>query len=193
MDENLLNEFYVIYCGDNLIIKATDKAYELLGLNEKMKIFANGVVIDTIDDWYYRVALLTFLRSRYNINGLIRESRGNTHDASWIKEITIFNGGNYWKEELNIYKSQKASLYEDKPIVIDKSSISKDIIEEWSREFDLSSNGEAERLVYCSYNDKSDKMIYLFKHTYIRGRANDMKYKNKPKVLARTMYLERLK
>ena len=43
MDKQLLEEFVIKEIGDNLIIFATDKAYELLGFTEKQIVLNNGI------------------------------------------------------------------------------------------------------------------------------------------------------
>lgn len=175
MDENLLKEFWISRCGECLVINATDNAYKLLGLKEK----TNDIEINSIDNYYYIIAFVNFLKNNYTINGLVRESRGNSHDASWEKEITIFNEGGCWKEELDAYKIRESSTYEKKPVVINKNIISKEIIEEWAKVYNLSYNGEDERLIYCSYSDGSDKMIYSIQFTALLGTAIDKMYKYK--------------
>ena len=160
MDDNLLNEFLIFNYNGNLVIRPTDNAYELLGLNEKVEKYDNGAVIDLIDDYYYRVAFLTFLKNNYTISAIVRESKGNSHDASWKKEVTIFNNGGVWQEELDKYKSEESSTYSVKPEIINEEEISKEIIEGWSKKYDLSGNGESQRLIYCSYSDGSGKRIY---------------------------------
>jgi len=178
MDEQLLKEFLIIEYDGNLIIKPTDKAYKLLGLNEKTKKLRNGAIIDSIDDYYYRIAFLTFLKNNYTINGLVRESSGNSHDASWEKEVIIFNEGGSWKEELDKYKFQEGSTYETKPVVFNEDMISKEIIERWAESYDLSYNGESQRLIYCSYDDGSDKMIYSIERCCLLGSANDKMFED---------------
>lgn len=175
---DIFKEFWIANYGGNLVISATDKAYELLGLNEKTKILKNGKKVDSIDNYYYIVAFLRFLKNNYNINGLIRESKGNSHDSSYEKEIYVFNDGGIFKEEFDKYRTQNSSLYEEKPMVISENALSDNLIEEWAKKYDLSGNGEGKRLIFCSYNDNSDKFIYEFGHTYLYGTADDKIYKN---------------
>ncbi len=176
MNDELLKQFYIGKCGENLFITATDEAYKLLGLKEKLKPLKAGMNIDTIDRYYYIYAFVTFLEKNYKINGLIRESRGNSHDADWQEEVTIIDNGGAWKQELDEYRNKKASTFVAKPIIITQNALTKDLIESWAYEYDLSYNGEESRSIYCSYSDGSCKTIYQFEKSSIYGRANDIMF-----------------
>ena len=171
MEKLLLNEFLIKKYGENYTVVATDKAYELLGLGNKEIKFPNGRIVDAIDDKYYRFALVKFLSSKYSIDGLVRKSCGNNHDEIAETEVIIFNNGGLNKDTLNQYRTMSSSLYEGKPDVIDKSKISDTIIESWSKEYNLKGNGEDCRLVYCSYNDNSEKCCFAFKPCFGVGTA----------------------
>ena len=173
MNDELLKQFYIGKCSENLFINATDEAYKLLGLKEKLKSLKSCMNIDTIDRYYYIYAFVTFLAKNYKINGLIRESRGNSHDADWQEEVTIIDNGGAWKQELDEYRNKKASLYVSKPIIITQEVLSKDLLEKWAKEYNLSCNGEESRSIYCSYSDGSGRTIYEFEKSSIYGRAND--------------------
>lgn len=95
MDKNLLKEFIIEEYEKDFVVYATDEAYRLLGVEVPQPVSpvtdytvdrTHYVVIrnvsgDTIDVEYYREAVLTYLASRYRIDGLLRESDGNSHDA----------------------------------------------------------------------------------------------------------------
>lgn len=166
MDKKLLNQFLITKYGEEFFsIKATDKAYELLHLKDKTKTLENGTKVDTIDESYYRIAFLIFLSNyKYHIDGLVRTSNANSHDESIETEVTIFNNGGIWQDELNKYRNKEATLYESKPMIYDYKDLSKDLIENWSKDFDLYQCGEGTRLIYCS--DADNKMLYKLEHTY---------------------------
>lgn len=166
MDKKLLNKFIITKYGEEFFsIKATDEAYNYLNLKDKTKILENGAKIDTIDDLYYRIAFLFFLSNhKYHIDGLVRTSNGNSHDENIETEVIIFNNGGIWQDELNKYRNKEATLYESKPMILDYKEISKEIIENWSKDFDISQNGEGTRLIFCS--DGDNKMLYTLEHTY---------------------------
>lgn len=103
MDKNLLKEFIIEEYEKDFVVYATDEAYRLLGVEVPQPVSpvtdytvdgTHYVVIpvprDTIDAEYYREAVLTYLASRYRIDGLLRESIGNSHDANWQYEVYIF-------------------------------------------------------------------------------------------------------
>ena len=166
MDKQLLEEFVIKEIGDNLIIFATDKAYELLGFTEKQIVLNNGINKDAIEEIYYKEAFVFYLFKRYRIDGLVRVSNGNSHDANWEKEVLIFNKGNVWSEDLNEYRSQESSAYVDAPIIIDKEEFTEDMIQNWIKKYDLSGNGEGRRLIYCSNKNNSAKFLFSFKKSY---------------------------
>ena len=85
-------------------------------------------------------------------------SNGNSHDENIETEVIIFNNGGIWQDELNKYRNKEATLYESKPMILDYKEISKEIIENWSKDFDISQNGEGTRLIFCS--DGDNKMLY---------------------------------
>lgn len=171
MNKKLLSTFLITRVGDFnsdvFLIRATDKTYELLNLEEKEEILFSGAKIDTIAEHYYRTAMLTFISTKYNIDGLVRISRGNSHDASDETEVIIFKNGGLWAPELNDYRNREGNLYEKKPEVINMKSLSKKLIEIWSQEYNLSGNGERERFIYCS--DSRYKMLFQYNHTYLYG------------------------
>lgn len=180
MNKELLDEFLIKKYGKDYGVFATDKAYELLGLKEKEIINDwNGAARDTINNWYYRVAFINFLANNYRIDGLVRISRGNSHDANWETEVLIFNNGGAWSEELNLYRTKTGDLYVSKPEVIDKEIITDEIIENWSKEYDLSYNGEDGRFVYCSYNDGSNRFCFSFETCYLVATAASKEYSKK--------------
>ena len=191
MNDELLKEFLITKYGEEFFtIKATDKAYELLHLKDKTKTLENGTKVDTIDESYYRTAFLTFLSNNYHIDGLVRVSNGNSHDESIETEVIIFNNGGIWQDDLNEYRNKEAKLYESKPMIIDNNNISKELIEIWSKTFDISHSGEGPRLIYCS--DSDNKMLYTLKHIFLYGTPISnlsMPFKVEPPHL----YLKRVK
>lgn len=176
MDKQLLDEFLIKKIGDNYAIFATDKAYELLGLAQKQVLLENGIKKDAIEAHHYIEAFVNFLSNNYCIDGLVRVSRGNSHDASWVSEVQIFNKGGMWAEELNRYRAEKGGTYEEEPIIIDEEKITKEIIQNWAEIFDLSGDGEDGRLVYCSYNDNSARYCFSFEYCYLLGTASSTEY-----------------
>lgn len=167
MDKNLLKEFIIEEYEKDFVVYATDEAYRLLGVDVPQPVSpvtdytvdgTHYVVIpvprDTIDAEYYREAVLTYLASRYRIDGLLRESIGNSHDANWQYEVYIFNTG-YCPEELSSYIIKTDGLYVSATEVLKKEKITEEIIENWSEEYDLDGNGEGQRTVYCSTPDGS--------------------------------------
>ncbi len=176
MNQDLLKEFLITQYDGNLVISATDYAYHLLGLAEKKRTLKNGMIVDSIPNWYYIVAFLNFLKNNYCIDGLVRVSNGNSHDASFETEVYIFNDGGFFKNELNKYEDREPSLYEDKPVIIKYNKLTEKIIEEYANGFDLTANGEGERLIYCSSADGSAKFIYKIENCSLLGTAADKKY-----------------
>ena len=162
MDKELLKEFKIKEYGNDYAIYATDDAYKLLGLERKTQILSNGYIKDSIDIKYYRKALLIFLRNTYCIDGLVRTSRGNNHDASWESEVYIFKEGFYTHELNNLYRNKKTDLYTASPVVLEKDKITDEIIDDWVNEYDLSGNGEDDRMVFCSYSDGSNHFCFSF-------------------------------
>ena len=182
MNEELLKEFWISEGEGVYTIQATDRAYELLGLKNKVKKAKNPHpheirLLDTIDSWYYRYAFLSFLSHQYQIDGLYRVSRGNSHDANLVKELTIIHGGGGWKDEFVI--DTKMSDWTEY-VVNRKKSISKDLFKRWSKEFDLSGYGEVERFVFCSYGSEIDgKMVFKFANRFLLGPANERMFRYK--------------
>ena len=142
-----------------------------MGVKEKTTRNLNGCVCDTINDQYYRAALINFLSSNYRIDGLIRVSNGNSHDASWESEVMIFNNGGLWHDELNLYRTKQGETYFKEPIIIDKKEITDDLIDSWSDTFDLTGDGEYERLIFCSYNDNSARFCFSIEQHFFVGRS----------------------
>ena len=146
MDKNLLKEFIIEEYEKDFVVYATDEAYRLLGVEVPQPISpvteytvdrTHYVVIrnvsgDTIDVEYYREAVLTYLASRYRIDGLLRESDGNSHDANWQYEVYIFNTG-YCPEELSSCIIKTGGLYLSATKVLKKEKITEEIIETWSQ------------------------------------------------------------
>lgn len=138
--------------GENTVytVAATAKARKILGITEKQKRNNYGLMLDTIDERYYISALVTYIARTLHIEGLLRESKGNGHDASWQKEIIVCNGGGSWKEEFDKYRIEEGGLYVYKPIVKDVEKITDELIENWAQSYDLSFDGEEPRHIYCS-------------------------------------------
>lgn len=183
MDKNLLKEFIIEEYEKDFVVYATDEAYRLLGVEVPQPISpvteytvdrTHHVVIrnvsgDTIDVEYYREAVLTYLASRYRIDGLLRESDGNSHDANWQYEVYIFNTG-YCPEELSSCIIKTGGLYLSATKVLKKEKITEEIIETWSEEYDLDGNGEGQRTVYCSTPDGSAHFAFGLSLSWRLGR-----------------------
>lgn len=183
MDKNLLKEFIIEEYEKDFVVYATDEAYRLLGVEVPQPVSpvteytvdrTHYVVIrsvsgDTIDVEYYREAVLTYLASRYRIDGLLRESDGNSHDANWQYEVYIFNTG-YCPEELSSYIIKTGGLYLSATEVLKKEKITEEIIETWSEEYDLDGNGEGQRTVYCSTPDGSAHFAFGLSLSWDLGR-----------------------
>jgi len=198
IDQELLNEFLIKKYGDNYAVIATDKAYELLGLNKKYIIDErHGYSYDTISKWLYRVAFLNFLKNNYRIDGLSRTSKGNSHDASWETEVIVFNGEGFWKEKFDSYRNDRGGAYCSAVLVIDNKILDDELIENWCKDYDLSFNGEDEeaRMVFCSYNDDSAHFCFSFKHCSVVATAATAEYKMKThnNCEGSTIYLSRTK
>lgn len=183
MDKNLLKEFIIEEYEKDFVVYATDEAYRLLGVEVPQPVSpvteytvdrTHYVVIrnvsgDTIDVEYYREAVLTYLASRYRIDGLLRESDGNSHDANWQYEVYIFNTG-YCPEELSSCIIKTGGLYLSATRVLKKEKITEEIIETWSEEYDLDGNGEGQRTVYCSTPDGSAHFAFGLSLSWDLGR-----------------------
>lgn len=182
MDKNLLKEFIIEEYEKDFVVYATDEAYRLLGVDVPQPVSpvtdytvdgTHYVVIpvprDTIDAEYYREAVLTYLASRYRIDGLLRESDGNSHDANWQYEVYIFNTG-YCPEELSSCIIKTGGLYLSATEVLKKEKITEEIIETWSEEYDLDGNGEGQRTVYCSTPDGSAHFAFGLSLSWDLGR-----------------------
>ena len=193
LSEELLDEFVIKQFGDNYCVYATDKAYSLLGYNEKENVLTNGIILDTMSNMYYRLALVNFLKNEYHIDGLIRTSRGNSHDANWQKEVMIFNNGGLWQEELNKYDTNKSSLYENKNSVKRYNEINDKLIEDWVKDYDLSGNGEDTRYAFCSFNDGSGRFCFAFESGYSIGTVNSRKSKKAGCYTGANIYLKQVK
>lgn len=194
MDKELLNEFLIRSYGNCYVVMATDRAYELLGLKEKEEVIPGGRKRDTIFDNYYIIALVNFLSNCFRIDGLLRESNGNSHDASFETEVIVFNKGGMWCDELNSYRIKKGTTYENKPEVIDKEQITNEIIKQWARPYDLSFNGEGKRLIFCSYKNNSVGFCFSVETSYFVGTAASNDYeKITNSYVTRQLYLEERK
>ena len=112
---------------------------------------------------------MTYLASRYRIDGLLRESDGNSHDANWQYEVYIFNTG-YCPEELSSCIIKTGGLYLSATKVLKKEKITEEIIETWSEEYDLDGNGEGQRTVYCSTPDGSAHFAFGLSLSWRLGR-----------------------
>ena len=194
MNQEILSEFLIKKYGDNYAILATDKAYELLGIKDKQIISPNGWTLDAISDSQYRTAFTTFLSNNYRVDGLLRTSRGNSHDANWKTEVRIINNGGLWSDELNSYREEQSSTYADKPDVIDEEKLTNEIIENWAEDYDLTGDGEDERMVYCSYHDNSGRFCFSFEKCFLIGTAISKEHgKGKSGYEGSRIYLRRQK
>lgn len=183
MDKNLLKEFIIEEYEKDFVVYATDEAYRLLGVEVPQPVspvteytvdrthyaVIRNVSGDTIDVEYYREAVLTYLASRYRIDGLLRESDGNSHDANWQYEVYNFNTG-YCPEELSSCIIKTGGLYLSATEVLKKEKITEEIIETWSEEYDLDGNGEGQRTVYCSTPDGSAHFAFGLSLSWDLGR-----------------------
>lgn len=191
--KDILDEFVIKQFGDDYFVFATDKAYKMLGYNEKENILTNGIIVDTMNNMYYRLALISFLKSEYRIDGLIRTSRGNSHDANWQKEIMIFNNGGLWQEELDKYDIHKNVLYENENNVKHYNEINDDLIEEWIKDYNLSGNGEDTRYAFCSFSDGSGRFCFAFESCYSIGTASSRKSNKSGCYTGAGIYLKQIK
>ncbi len=193
MNEELLEEFWIKKHENDYTILATERVYDLL--REKTDNLSNENTKPVIKTWHYRTAFVNFLLANYHIDGLIRESRGSSHDDSWQKEVIIFNNGGVWSELLNSYRTKSSDTYECKPIVIDEEKITSDIIENWAKDYDCSGNGEEQegRFIFCSYNDSPSRLCFRFNKCYFVATAFSKLYKRKINALNESdVYLKRI-
>ena len=175
MNNDLLKEFFITKLYNIYVITASDKAYELLGLENKTIDSNIDKTKGSIPDYYCMVVFLNFLKNNYNINGLVRSSKGNAHDAYFEKEVCIFNGGGVFKEALDKYKTMKLGPYYSTPTIINYDDITEEIIEKWAEEYDLSGDGEDGRFIYCS-NSNGVKDVYEVMRSKSVGTAADQEY-----------------
>ena len=105
MQKELLKEFLIEeYDFQVYGIVATDKAYAMLGLTDKV-VIKGKCPHDAMPIKYYRAALLHWLAKNYTIDGLVRESKGNSHDVSWQKEVVILNKNGIWKDKFEKFQA----------------------------------------------------------------------------------------
>lgn len=161
MDEKLLKAFGIKETEEGYEVYAADEAYLLLNSG----VPSVGKEHDTVEDKYYReaalyrAAALTYLASKYRIDGLYRQSNGNGHDASWVSEAYIFNSG-YCPDALSSRIEKGGRAYMSSIIVEREEKITDEIIGIWAEEFDLDYNGEGPRIVYCSAPDDSEHFSF---------------------------------
>ena len=174
MNEKLLNEFIIEEYGHGLIfsVTPTDKAYELLGLNEKVVISCGGYARDTIDKKYYRTALLHFLNNNYTIEAFARTASGNGCNKKEHIELTILDDNKTWKHEIQRLKTTEAGRYNDSPIVREIGELTPEIMSQWGYEYGTCGERIDGRYVLCS--DESGKVRYFFGFgtSYVVSRAN---------------------
>ena len=170
--DELLKEFWISQGENVYTIKATSRAYQLLGLSDHVRMAKNihpheMVLYDTIDKKYYLYAFLSFLSYQYQIDGLYRVSSGNAHDANYVNELTIIHGGGIWKNDFHINTMRRDWT---EYVVRKESSVTDEVLMHWSEEFNLTGDGEDERFVFCS--DKSHKLMFKFCFRHLLGPAN---------------------
>lgn len=176
MTQELLKEFVIEEIDDNIyFIVPTDKAYELLGLNEKIKLNRKNFPIDTMDAQYYRAAITHYIAKNYNIQALVRESCGNSHDANWKKEVIIIRKSEAWADKINMWKDEKADCYSGEPDIIEVAELTPEIIDKWAKTYDCSGNGEERngRFILCTRKDCKVRVCFYFKNSYVTGTAAD--------------------
>ena len=163
MKQELLKEFLIKEHGmaQMYTVTATDKAYELLNLSSKTTV-KHKIPIDTIEPRYYIAALLHFLDKNYEIDAIVRTSKGNSHDASWQKEITIFKTDGPWQDKLEKLVNEKSDCYSRKPIIKTESAVTPAIIDSWSKFFDLDGEGEDDNGRYILCSPKGAYVRYCF-------------------------------
>lgn len=173
MNKELLNEFIIEEYGHGLIFSVipTNKAYELLGLNEKVTINYGGHARDTIGKKYYRAAFLYFLNNNYKIEAFVRTASGNGHDENERIELTILNNNGTWKDEIQRLRTIKAGCYNDVPIVREIGELTPEIILQWGDEYGICERLDG-RYVLCSEEDGRARYFVKFETSYVVARAN---------------------
>ena len=177
MKEELLREFIIEEYGFGIYaVVATDVAYEMLSLTDKI-ISNKKYPHDTLPVEYYRAAILHWLVTNYTVDGVVRESKGNSHDSSWQKEIIILNKEGVWKDQFEKFKNQNADCYEKAPIIKEIETLTPELIDEWAKTYDLDGNGEDEEGRYVMLASANNtRYRFHFKHSHVVSTANATKY-----------------
>ena len=179
MREELLKEFIIEEYGDSIYsVIATDKAYKMLGLTDKI-LPDKRYPFDSMPIQYYRAAILHWLHKNYTIDGLIRESRGNSHDASWQKEVTIINKEGIWKDKFEKFRNQKPGCYEHVPVIkeIQLEDLTPDMIDKWARTYDKNGDGEEEDGRYVLIAGANNtRYAFHFGQSHVLSTANAKSY-----------------
>ena len=169
---------YNLMWNDVLMIFPTDMAYEMLGV-EKYEIYKNGACVDTIKDDVYIFALVKYINDRYQIEGLSRTSKGNSHDANWEEEIVIYKEDGVWKDLFDSKKEEKGGAFNASPLIIKHEKINDENLIKWSLLYDLSDNGEEfdSRKIYCT-DTEGNRIAYLITYIYKDMNNNELNSPN---------------
>lgn len=159
MEKELLDSFLFIKVDSGILLFPTERTLELTGCKDYRRI-----------PWFIeKEALVSYIETeeKMKIDGAIRISGGNNHDATFDTEVIIVNGGGAWKEELDKYRKKSAT-------VKDVEEFSEEIKQEWRFEYDLSCCGEWKRVLYCS-SKTCERVSYTFNRVY--GSPSDFRHK----------------
>ena len=186
MNKELLEEFLIRRVGNNYIIEATDKAYELLELENKKNIDWRGIGVDTIDRWYYCLALVNFLTQEYQIDALVNYNRGNSHDESEFVKVKVFDGGGIWEQIIDERYRENSLKYETNPHVIDEEQITDEILETWAKAF----HNWDKSFIYCSFRNGSSGYCFSIEMSFVKGTGGAGYNRQKLKGYPCRIYLE---